>query len=100
MNKMGGSSESVGESVGESKRVLGRPRRLNSLSPSLSLFGNKPHQCQMWPVISGQVNVSQSSTTGPRTEIPLSIANPIYQTSALIVGDHKLLVGSQTLGYW
>ena len=53
----------------------------------------------MWPVISGQVNVSQSST-GPRTEIPLSIANPIYQTSALIVGDHKLLVGSQTLGYW
>ena len=54
----------------------------------------------MWPVISGQGNVSQSSTTGPRTEIPLSIANPIYQTSALIVGDHKLLVGSQTLGYW
>lgn len=49
----------------------------------------------MWGVISG---VEQSS---PRQEVPLCIDQPLQNgSSALIVGDFKLLLGPQQLSYW
>lgn len=48
----------------------------------------------LWPVISGAVEKS------PRAEIPITIHHPIFNNSALIVGDYKLLLGEQSLSYW
>mmetsp|Transcript_37204 Transcript_37204/g.118394 ORF Transcript_37204/g.118394 Transcript_37204/m.118394 type:complete len:158 (-) Transcript_37204:51-524(-) len=48
----------------------------------------------MWPVLSGEVAAS------PRQEIPLTIHHPMFNNSALIVGDFKLLLGPQRFSYW
>ena len=48
----------------------------------------------MWGLVAG---VEKSS---PRQELPLVIAHPMFNTTALIVGDFKLLLGPQTESYW
>ena len=52
----------------------------------------------MWPLISGQ------NSTSPRVEIAAvvdaSIRKGLRNSSALIVGDWKLLTGVQLLSYW
>jgi len=48
----------------------------------------------MWQLVIG---VEKSS---PRQELPLVIAHPMFNTTALIVGDFKLLLGPQTESYW
>ena len=50
---------------------------------------------QLWGLISGAV------ATSPRDEVPLCIDHPLFGgSSALIVGDFKLLLGPQTYAYW
>jgi hypothetical protein len=48
----------------------------------------------MWGMISGV------EATSPRQEIPHCINHPLYNWSALTVGDYKLLLGPQTLAFW
>ena len=46
----------------------------------------------MWGLLSGEEKVS------PRQELPLVINHPVSKTSALIVGDYKLLLGQVRRG--
>ena len=49
----------------------------------------------LWGLLSGK------NTTSPRTEVPICIDHPLFNgSSALIVGDWKLLLGPQNYGYW
>ena len=49
----------------------------------------------LWSLLSGENN------TSPRDEVPICIDHPLFNgSSALIVGDYKLLLGPQNYGYW
>eukprot|EP00928_Gymnodinium_smaydae_P072564 TRINITY_DN55905_c0_g1_i1.p1 TRINITY_DN55905_c0_g1~~TRINITY_DN55905_c0_g1_i1.p1 ORF type:complete len:491 (-),score=38.67 TRINITY_DN55905_c0_g1_i1:98-1456(-) len=48
----------------------------------------------IWPLVSGAV------TTSPRQEIAITVHHPLFKTSNLIVGEYKLLLGTQALSYW
>ena len=49
----------------------------------------------MWGYVTGV------EKTSPRTEVPICIDMPLFNgTSALIVGDYKLLLGPQNLAFW
>ena len=49
----------------------------------------------LWGYISGV------EKTSPRTEVPICIDMPLFNgTSALIVGDYKMLLGPQNLAFW
>lgn len=49
----------------------------------------------LWSLLSGENN------TSPRNEVPICIDHPLFNgSSALIVGDYKLMLGPQNYGYW
>ena len=65
-----------------------RPLRRQQVHPP------RRRSLNMWQLVTG---VEKSS---PRQELPLVIAHPMFNTTALIVGDFKLLLGPQTESYW